>query len=385
MASLSPRPRDSVLLTAMLATETGNVAMNTLFKAATLKGLNSYTFLVYSYLIGFLLLLPCHFFSTRSRSLPPLSLSILCKIGLLGLIGSTYLITGFIGIEYSNPTLSSAISNINPAITFILAVIFSMEKVSFKERSSVAKVMGTIVSLIGALVVVLYHGPRVFTVSSPPSSQLRQLFPPLTSANSDWIIGGCLLAIKDTLVSVAFILQFYASKTYPLPKFSRKSLPRFRTFRFHVPVSDSMQHRYQAHIMNEYPAAFTVSFFYCLFASTFISMIGVVAEKNNPSIWTIQFDITLLCIVVGGVFNPGYYTIHLWAVRNKGPVYLAIFRPLSILIAVIMGAIFLDDFLYLGSVVGGILISLGFYTVMWGKAKEEKTQLLSLSEEALLF
>jgi len=37
---------------------------------------------------------------------------------------STYLITGFIGIEYSNPTLASAISNINPAITFILAIIF---------------------------------------------------------------------------------------------------------------------------------------------------------------------------------------------------------------------------------------------------------------------
>ncbi|CAH2045093.1 unnamed protein product [Thlaspi arvense] len=347
MASVNLRRRDTVLLTAMLATETGNVAMNTLFKAATSKGLNSYTFLVYSYLIGsLLLLLPSHFFSYRSRSLPPLSFSILCKIGLLGLLGSTYLITGFIGIEYSNPILASAISNINPAITFILAVIFRMEKVSLKERSSVAKMMGTIVSLIGALVVVLYHGPRIFAVTSPSWPQLRQLSPTLSSSNSDWIIGGCLLAIKDTLISVAFILQ--------------------------------------AHIMNEYPAAFTVSFFYFLFASIFTSLMGIVAEKNSPSVWIIRFDITLLCILVGGIFNPGYYTIHLWAVRNKGPVYLAIFRPLSILIAVIMGAIFLGDSLYLGSLVGGILISLGFYTVMWGKAKEEKTQLLSLSEEAPL-
>ncbi|EFH51684.1 predicted protein [Arabidopsis lyrata subsp. lyrata] len=88
MASISLRRRDAVLLTAMLATETGNVAMNTLFKAAaTSKGLNSYTFLIYSYLIGSLVLLPSHIFSYRSRSLPPLSFSILCKIGVLGLLG----------------------------------------------------------------------------------------------------------------------------------------------------------------------------------------------------------------------------------------------------------------------------------------------------------
>jgi hypothetical protein len=35
-----------------------------------------------------------------------------------------YVITGGIGIEYSNPTLASAIGNIVPALTFILAVIF---------------------------------------------------------------------------------------------------------------------------------------------------------------------------------------------------------------------------------------------------------------------
>jgi drug/metabolite transporter (DMT)-like permease len=118
-----------------------------------------------------------------------------------------YVITGYIGIEYSSPTLASAISNITPALTFILAIIFRMEKVSFKERSSVAKVMGTILSLIGALVVVLYHGPRVFVASSPPYINFRQLSPPLSSSNSDWLIGGALLTIRDIFVSVSFILQ----------------------------------------------------------------------------------------------------------------------------------------------------------------------------------
>ncbi|XP_056857253.1 WAT1-related protein At3g28100-like [Raphanus sativus] len=302
--------REAVFLTAMLASETGIVGMNTLFKAATSKGLNSYAFLGYSYLLASLLLLPSHFFSNRSRSLPPLSFSILSKIGLLGLLGSMYVITGYIGVKYSNPTLASAISNITPALTFILAIIFRMEKVNLKERSSVAKVMGTILSLVGALVVVLYHGPRVFVASSPPYLNFRPLSPSLSSSNSDWIIGGCLLTIKDIFVSISFILQ--------------------------------------AHIMTEYPAAFTVSFFYSLCVSILTSLTGLVVEKNNPSIWIIRFDITLTSIVTMGIFTPVYYVIHSWTVRYKGPLYLAIFKPLSILIAVVMSAIFLGDSLYLG-------------------------------------
>lgn len=92
--------------------------------------------------------------------------------------------------------------------------------------------------------------------------------------------------------------------------------------------------------------------------------------------------------------------IQVWALRLKGPVYVAMFKPLSIVIAVAMGVIFLGDSLHLGrsfqllllllllfieisflsveielkfwcSVVGGIIISLGFYAVLWGKAKED--------------
>ncbi|CAA7032067.1 unnamed protein product [Microthlaspi erraticum] len=314
--------REAVFLTAMLASETGIVGMNTLFKAATSKGLNSYAFLGYSYLLASLLLLPFPFFSYRSRSLPPLSFSILC-------------------VKYSNPTLASAIGNITPALTFILAVIFRMEKVTFKEKSSVAKVMGTVLSLVGALVVVLYHGPRVFVASSPPYLNFRS--PALSSSNSDWIIGGCLLTIKDIFVSVSFILQ--------------------------------------AHVMTEYPAPFTVSFFYSLCVSILTLLTGLVIEKNNPSIWIIRFDITLISIVSMGIFTPVNYVIHSWTARYKGPLYLAIFKPLSILIAVVMSANFLGDSLYLGCLIGGVLITLGFYAVMWGKANEEKTRLLSLVEK----
>ncbi|CAN7027966.1 unnamed protein product [Brassica oleracea var. botrytis] len=101
--------------------------------------------LVYSYGFGSLLLLPLVFFSFRSRSLPPLTSLILYKMGLLGLIVSAAQIAGYNGIKYSSPTFSFFfffffLTNVNPAFTFIFAVIFRMEKLSIRKESSLAKI-----------------------------------------------------------------------------------------------------------------------------------------------------------------------------------------------------------------------------------------------------
>ncbi|XP_010528267.1 PREDICTED: WAT1-related protein At5g40210-like [Tarenaya hassleriana] len=328
--------RDGAIFAAMVGTEFTNVVVNTLFKAATSKGMSPFVFLVYNYAIGALLLLlpfASLSLSLRSSSLPPLSSSILCKIGLLGLLGSVFLMLGFNGIKYSSPTLSSAMANLTPAFTFILAVIFRMEKVSIKKKTSIAKVTGTALSIGGAFVATLYHGPAVFSALSPASDSLLRRRP--LHSPSEWATGGGLLALEYIIISVAYILQ--------------------------------------AHVMNRYPSAVIVTFSRNVCISVMCGMVGAIAEKNNPSAWTLRFDITLVSIVAGGILNTWYFVIHSWAVSHKGPLYLALFKPLSIVIAVATTAVFLGDSLYLGSLVGGILISTGFYMVMWGKAKEEKT------------
>lgn len=38
-----------------------------------------------------------------------------------------------------------------------------------------------------------------------------------------------------------------------------------------------------------------------------------------------------------------------------------------------------------GSVVGSVILSFGFYTVIWGKAREDTTKTISDSEQSLLF
>lgn len=56
-----------------------------------------------------------------------------------------------------------------------------------------------------------------------------------------------------------------------------------------------------------------------------------------------------MCCITQGILGSSLNnTIHTWALRVKGPVYVAMFKPLSIAIAVAMGVILLGDTLYLG-------------------------------------
>ncbi|KAB1211740.1 hypothetical protein CJ030_MR6G023245 [Morella rubra] len=116
--------KDVLPFSAMVAAECTNVILNILFKAATLKGLSNYVFNAYSFAVSTLVLLPAVFIFRRRTGLSRLKFPLLCRIFLLGVIGVVARICGYKGIEYSSPTLASAIGNLTPAFTFILAVIF---------------------------------------------------------------------------------------------------------------------------------------------------------------------------------------------------------------------------------------------------------------------
>lgn len=326
--------KDLVPFGAMVTMECLNVALNTLFKAATLRGMSYHVFVVYAYAVAAIVLIPGPFISQRCRSrvLPPLSFPLLRKIGLLGLIGCASQIVGYTGISFSSPTLSSAISNLVPAFTFLLAIIFRMEKVIVRNTTCQAKVLGTIVSITGAFVVTFYKGPPIIIVHTP-SLSLHQPINTLNSVDRSWAIGGLLLTAEYILVPLWYIVQ--------------------------------------VQIMKVYPNELTVIFFYNLCVSIMAAIVAIFTETNAGA-WKIGLDTALASIVCSGIFGSFVNNaVHTWVLRIKGPVYVAMFKPLSIAIAVALGVMFLGDTLHLGSLVGATVISIGFYTVMWGKATEE--------------
>ncbi|EXC31607.1 Auxin-induced protein 5NG4 [Morus notabilis] len=305
--------KEIVPFAAMAAVELAAVGVNTFYKAATLEGLSYFVFVAYSYVLGTLVLLPLPFIFPRFT----------CSI------------CGCKGIEYSSPTLASAVSNITPAFTFILAIIFRMENLDLRSSVTRIKIIGTLFSLSGALVAVIYKGPIIFSSSSsfPPQSLSLGLQYSSETSKRNRVLGGLLIASQCLLSSIWYILQTQVMKTYPDTKIV-------------VPV-------------------------YFLCASTIAVPVCLIAEPKL-SAWTLKPKISLITVVLSGFFGSSFCTLLLtWGLHLKGPLYISIFRPFSIAIAAFVGVIFLGDDLFLGSVVGAIILLLGFYAVIWGKAQEE--------------
>ncbi|KAM7508129.1 hypothetical protein LguiA_018582 [Lonicera macranthoides] len=315
---------------AMVILQCTQVGLTTVFKAATNSGMSYQVFIVYSYALSGLVLLPFAFIFNRKR-LPPFNLAFVARLFLLGLLGFGAQMCGYKGIEYSSPTLASAISNLTPAFTFGLAILLRMEKLDIRSLSSQAKIVGTIVSIAGALVVVLYEGPRIIKSASPqPRLHSHQA---LNSSQTNWIIGGVLLTADYLFLSTWYIVQ--------------------------------------AQTVVKYPAELLVVALYNLCVAIIAAPVSYIMEPHLSS-WKISTNIMLIAILYAGLYGSSFATAILtWGLRLKGPVYVALFTPLAIAIAAIMSVIFLGDSLYLGSVVGAIIISVGFYVVMWGKVKEE--------------
>ncbi|XP_045812415.1 WAT1-related protein At3g28050-like isoform X2 [Trifolium pratense] len=312
----------------IIGNECIDMGLLTLFKAATLEGMNNHVFIAYAYAVGTSVLFPVTLFTRRSRVVPPLTFTIICKIVLLGTIGCTSQILGYIGISYSSPTLASAIANLIPIFTFMLAVTFRMEKLAAKSRSSNAKVIGSIISIAGAFVLTFYKGPSIMN-----SSSLHQPIDFLKSVDSSWAIGGMLLTVDYFLVALNIILQ--------------------------------------VHILKEFPDELTLVLLYSITA-TIISTIVALLSVPNSSVWKIGLNLSLISIVSSGIFGKLIgNTITVWSVHLKGAVYVTSFIPFQIVISVAMSVMFLGDTLHLGSIIGATIISIGLYGVLWGKATEE--------------
>ncbi|XWS34847.1 hypothetical protein CRYUN_Cryun21dG0072200 [Craigia yunnanensis] len=310
----------------MVMAECAQVGLMIMGKAAMSHGMSNFIFVFYSNALASLILLPSSFLFHRSER-PPLTFSILCWFFLLGLLGYFAQIFGYTGIYYSSPTLGTALLNLIPGLTFILAVAFRMEKLHLRSSSSQAKSLGTIVSIVGAFIVTFYKGPSLLMAPSHSSSPHQLLL-----QQSNWVIGGFLLAADCVFASTWLIVQ--------------------------------------ASVLKKFPAELIVVFYYCFFVTLQSGIVCLVMERDL-SAWSFKPDVRLVAVVYSAVFGSAFQLgVSTWCLHRTGPVFVSMFKPLGIIVSVVIGVIFLGDTFYLGSLVGAIVIVTGFYSVMWGKAKE---------------
>ncbi|KAG9129705.1 hypothetical protein Leryth_026215 [Lithospermum erythrorhizon] len=203
--------REVLPFAAMVTVECALVGLNTLFKAASLKGLSYYVFILYTYALATLVLFPFALVSYRRSNLPSISYSILSKICFLG-FGMLSMIFGYKGMSI---VINSIFSHRQSYTCFLpsFAIIFRMEKVAIRSFTGLATIAGTIIAILGAFIVVLYKGSEVVL----DNSSLESNFPYKSSLPpSDWVIGGLLLSAAYLLISLWYIVQVQTMKPYPV-------------------------------------------------------------------------------------------------------------------------------------------------------------------------
>ncbi|KAJ9694294.1 hypothetical protein PVL29_010006 [Vitis rotundifolia] len=331
---------------AMISLQFGYAGMNIITKVSLNRGMSHYVLVVYRHAFATAVIAPFALVLER-KVRPKITLPIFLQLFVLGLLGPVidqnfY----YAGLKFTSPTFSCAMSNMLPAMTFVMAVLCRMEKLDMKKVRCQAKVVGTVVTVAGAMLMTLYKGPIVEMVWS------HYVHPHKTngaensgSSDKDWLKGSILLIIATFAWASFFILQAITMR------------------------------RYQAHL--------SLTSIVC-FLGTLQSIAVTFVMEHKPSVWTIGWDMNLLAAAYAGIVSSSIaYYVQGLVMQKRGPVFVTAFSPLMMIIVAIMGSFILAEKIFLGGVIGAVLIVAGLYSVLWGKYKEYKEKEAETIPEAI--
>ncbi|KAL0283669.1 UNVERIFIED_CONTAM: WAT1-related protein [Sesamum angustifolium] len=330
---------------AVILLQFGSTGSAIIAKSALNHGMSHYTFSVYRNVVATVVMAPFALVLER-KIRPRMTFSIFYKIMLLALLEpvidqNLY----YAGMKYTTATFASAMCNVLPAITFLLAWALGLERVNIKRWSSQAKVVGTLVTVSGAMIMTLVRG----SIIGLPWIRHNHINSQLTAADADAnshqnpVRGALMITAGCFCWSMFYILQAITLKSYP--------------------------------------AGLSLTALICMGGALQGTALTLVAEKGNTAIWTIRGDTKLLAYVYSGLVGSGitYYVSGIVS-REKGPVFATSFNPLSMVFVAVMSSFILAEQLDVGKVIGAIVIVVGLYLFIWGKAKDKKQSLNAQSE-----
>ncbi|XP_071686331.1 WAT1-related protein At2g39510-like [Rutidosis leptorrhynchoides] len=312
----------------------GNAGLVIIAKAALNHGMNHYTFATYRNLIATLVITPFALFFER-KGRPKLTISVFLKIMLLGFLEpvvdqNLY----YAGMKYTTATFAAAMGNIIPAMTFLMAWICRLEKVNIKKIHSIGKIVGTLVTVGGAMIMTVVAGPTIGLPWTKGTTTTNHNQSTVSVSPEDNIKGSIMIIIGCLSWSCFYIVQ--------------------------------------AITLRSYPAELSLTALICAAGTLEGSIVTVIAERGDNAAWRLHWDAGLVTMVYGGVIcsGLGYYLSGI-IMKEKGPVFVTAFNPLTMVIVAILGSFVLSEQLNLGRILGAVVIVAGLYLVIWGKTKDQ--------------
>ncbi|KAK9724358.1 hypothetical protein RND81_05G067100 [Saponaria officinalis] len=312
----------------MTVTQIGYTFLYFITEESFKHGMNPHVYITYRHVVGGLVMFPFAYLIER-KVRPKLTVALFAEIFVLSLLGvGLTLNMYFASLRYTSPTFVTAMVNSIASITFIIAVFLRLEALDIRNPRGIAKVLGTLISLGGVMVMTFYRGSVLRNICHP-LYDIRQT----AVIHENWLKGSILTIASCISWPLFYILQAFTLKRYPAQ----------------------------------------------LSLTTWMSVVGAAQSAvftafavRTPGVWAIGFNIDLWSTIYGGVVCSGIIIfIQLWCTEAKGPMFVTMFNPLSTILVAIIAYFILAEKLYVGSIIGAIVVIVGMYLFLWGKEENQ--------------
>ncbi|CAJ2649104.1 unnamed protein product [Trifolium pratense] len=323
----------------MVMVQIAFAGVNILYKLAVNDGMNLRIVVAYRFIFATAFIAPLAFFLERKKR-TKMTWMVMFQSFLCGLFGGSLCQNFYLeALSLTSATFATAMANLIPALTFIMAVSLRMEKLNLRTKAGKAKIIGTMSGICGAMVLTFVKGIEIKIGSFHLNLLHHQngvgLHPHATTISKGNTLLGSLCALASSISYSSWLI-----------------------------INAKMSEKYPTH----YSSTALMTFW-----SSLISIVFALCFERDFSAWRLGWNIRLLTVAYAGIVVSGaMIVVTSWVVHLRGPLFASVFNPLMLVIVAFASCTMLNEKLYLGTIIGAVLIVCGLYTVVWGKSKEKK-------------
>uniref|UniRef100_A0A7N0ZYN3 WAT1-related protein n=1 Tax=Kalanchoe fedtschenkoi TaxID=63787 RepID=A0A7N0ZYN3_KALFE len=292
-------------------------------------GIAPLTLVTFTAFSTFIVLAPLSVFFERNRWPKKLTTKLAIQLVIISFAGVTVFQSLFLnGIELTSPAVATAMPNLAPGLIFIIAWLIRLEKVKLSCIYSKVKIVGTILCVIGALMMSLLHSATAGKGHGQPAS------PSVETVFGMQKIIGCLYLMAAVLVLSSNVVL-------------------------------------QATTLGDFPAPISLCAITSIIGVVITILVQLLQERQFQPVWPLASLQDLVAYtLLGGTVSGASVSFNAWAMKKKGPVHVSMFNPVATVLSVILSAVTLRDTISFGSLVGMCIMFTGLYFFLWAKRKE---------------